>query len=276
MAAGDISGAISYFEGAIEQATLQESSEWKYLSLLGKAWLLFLSGNIEESIHSCDAVIEYTSSIQNIALRMWALELDVVTRTILADFTRADESIEKLQGMQHRRKFCATTCAVVAYSYAQRKPSANVYMLAVEACTKLSARKQGTPISCILLSLAVTAAFDVYESWSVPTTRSQRLSFGVDDPKTTTTTTTGAGIGNSAHDTVPHSVMLSKNNLRAVAQGGRGMLLDAAKKGVESLDEHTQRNLGVPVPELMVVKKGEGNFEELTKRQQSFIKDGNH
>jgi len=154
-------------------ATFEGHQVYRCTALLGIAWCSFLSGKPTGAQKALEQVFSFAVQASHNPLHVWALELDILMKTLVRDFEGAEEAQRLIRSLQKKgdprsiilRKeyFNATTSAVVAYSMVANQQFERGCVHAMYACKMLASKKQGVAIGGVLLFCAVYSLLDVVE-----------------------------------------------------------------------------------------------------------------
>ena len=173
----EFSEASDHLSLASEQSLLDGNLQNHNFALLWKAWLAFLSGARDVAERAIATIIQYSTSASNYVLHIWVLELDIIMKAIAGDFEGAEHSLSLLNSAKRGSKYRATTSAVVAYMYSLKGDYLAAAPLAVYACKQLTSRRQGSPISGILLFISLNAVLDIIDAHTNATLQASERRF---------------------------------------------------------------------------------------------------
>lgn len=161
---GELGEASALLTQVQDSPSADAHQDFQSMALLGKNWILFLLGCPSLAKTNCTQALRREASRSHFALHLWTLELDIVMKATERDFDSGEISVKMLQTVQRRQSYRATTAAAVAYFYSSKGLLDQALPLALQACRKISLRKQCIPTVLILLSLAIYTLFSILES----------------------------------------------------------------------------------------------------------------
>ena len=246
MAHAQFGDAIGYFHLAATAALASRHRVKQTMALIGQAWSHFLGGRIARAQCALEDVYQFASSASHIPLHVWALELDILIKTLTKDFPGAEEARRIASSMQRRSNYLetvrkhecisATTCAVTAFSMVCNGQFERARPYAYYSCSRLAHKKQGTAVGCVLLFCATYSLLDVVDI---------RASSSKNSSKTMSTLPARDHKSNSYPD-AERSVSVT---WREAFQGGScrstKQLLLLARESLDSLNQHVLRFPGL-------------------------------
>ena len=171
----DLRASSSYFLSAAEMSLTESDMPTYCLSLVGKAWVSFISGNRMSAQDSLDQVCTYVSSVENVTLHLWALELDVLMKCFTRDFDGIDESVKMMKlllrrggggglSQTKRSPYTAPASCLIAFAFSKNNQFDKALYMGIDAVSKMSSRKQACALGVLIMFFGAYALQDVLDA----------------------------------------------------------------------------------------------------------------